>query len=160
MIFQNESAIDSQLVSLSKKLKSSNLDFSIALDLKENIWIVTMHENWLNDGLAKVTYRKFHKNPFRIWWEIQKEDEKEILMTTELRNISQVVDSLFLLRYKNLGVQLEVVAWLAKEAIRNSLSNAIQRIAKETSFNLSLEEMKILGIEEQRGRITGRKFGL
>jgi hypothetical protein len=161
MIFENESAIDSHLVSLAKKLKANNLEnFSVGLDLKDNIWVITLPSDWLNSGLAKVTYYKFHKNPYRVWWEVEHEEGKEILMTADLKNVSQVINSLLLLRYKNQGVQSDVVAWLAKEALTKSLGEAVKRIAKETPFVLTMEEMKILGIEEQRGRITGRKFGL
>ena len=161
MIFNNESAIDANLVSLAKKLKSYNLDnFSVGLDLKDNIWVITMPQNWVNSGLVKITYYKFHKNPYRIWWEVDDEEGKEILMTADLKNVSQVINSLLLLRYKNQGVQSDVVAWLAKESLTKSLKEAVKRIAKETDFVLSTEEIKLLGIEEHRGRITGKKFGL
>jgi hypothetical protein len=161
MIFDNESAIDSNLVSLAKKLKSHNLDnFSVGLDLKENIWIITMPQDWVNSGLVKITYYKFHKSPYRIWWEVEDEEEREILMEASVKNVSQVINSLLLLRYKNQGVQSDVVAWLAKESLTKSLKEAVKRIAKETPFILTMEEIRILGIEEQRGRITGKKFGL
>lgn len=161
MIFENESAIDSNLVSLAKKLKSYNLDnFSVGLDLKDNIWVITMPQDWLSSGVVKITYYKFHKNPYRIWWEVEHEEGKEILMSADLKNVSQVINSLLLLRYKNQGVQSEVVTWLAKESLTKSLKEAVKRIAKETDFVLSMEEIKLLGIEEQRGRITGKKFGL
>jgi len=161
MIFENDSPIDSKLLSVVKKIKEHTPEkIKVGLDLKDNIWVVTMPENWMTDGLVKISYYQFHKNPYRVWWEMENEERKEILTSVDLKSVSQVINSLLLLRYKNRGIQSDVVSWLAKEALSKSLSEAIKRIAKETDFVLTMEEMKILGIEDQRGRITGRKFGL
>jgi len=150
-----------KLLSVVERIKDHTKEnLKVSLDLKESIWIITMPENWMSAGLVKISYYKFHKSPYRVWWEIENDEKKEILSSVDLKNVSQVINSLLLIRYKNQGVQSGVLSWLAKEALSKSLSEAIKRIAKETDFVITMEEMKILGIEEQRGRIIGRKFGL
>jgi hypothetical protein len=59
-----------------------------------------------------------------------------------------------------MGIPQEVIDFLAKFCNKIGMENAIKQIGKNTDLILTLDQMKILGIEDERGRITGRKFGI
>ncbi len=89
-----------------------------------------------------------------------KEDDDNVIFDSEVADISQVINSLLLLKYSNQGIPQDVLDYLANCCNKIGMEKAIKSIGKETKLILTLEQMKILGIEEDRGRITGRKFGL
>lgn len=166
-MFDNDTPIDNNLLVLVKELKKY-LSENPKIKITENNWIITMPFSWLNTGELSVSYYRFHKKPFRVWWRICGIDpilddsapQETIIFDTSLSTVSQVIKSLLLLWYTNNGIPQEVIDYLAVKTKQMSMENAIKTIGKETQLVLTLEQMKILGIEEERGRISGRKFGL
>jgi hypothetical protein len=167
MIFDNETPIDKHLLFLVQELKKLTRE-NPAIKITENNWVLTMPKSWLQAGELCVSYYRFHKHPFRVWWSLSpeeitismKEDDDNVIFDSEVADISQVINSLLLLKYSNQGIPQDVLDYLANCCNKIGMEKAIKSIGKETKLILTLEQMKILGIEEDRGRITGRKFGL
>lgn len=175
MIFDNDTPLDSNLIKLARELKKLTND-SPVVKITENNWILSVPASWMKIGTINVSFYKLHKKPFRVWWdvtvqELQDDENRELyshfvssfetpVFDTDFSDVSHVINSLLLLKYINEGIPSEVVDYLAKKSMQTGMELAIKSIGKETSLILSIEHMKILGIEEQRGRITGRKFGL
>lgn len=170
-MFDNDTPLDHNLLVLVKELKNY-IKENPSIKITENNWIITMPFSWLNAGELSVSYYRFHKKPFRVWWRlsvtplIEKKEEHElredenIIFDTNLTNVSQVIKSLLLLWYTNNGIPQDVIDYLAVKSRSSTMQDAIKSIGKESQLILTLDQMKILGIEEERGRISGRKFGL
>lgn len=170
-MFDNDTPIDNNLLILVKELKKY-IKENPSIKITENNWIITMPFSWLNAGELSVSYYRFHKKPFRVWWrlsvapvteKIKDHDPNEddnVIFDTNLTNVSQVIKSLLLLWYTNNGIPQDVIDYLAVKTRNSSMEDAIKSIGKETQLILTIDQMKILGIEEERGRISGRKFGL
>jgi hypothetical protein len=132
------------------------------IKITENNWVITMPYSWVHAGELCVSYYRFHKKPFRIWWSIHDIDivGENVIFETSVETVSQTINSLLLLKYSNMGIPQEVIDFLAKFCNKIGMENAIKQIGKNTDLILTLDQMKILGIEDERGRITGRKFGI
>ena len=171
-MFENDSSIDKNLLELIEKLKRHTKENpTIQIIPEKKSWILIVPSTWSLPGMLRITYNKFNKKPFLVWWTVASSDllmddlycnivkEKEIFRS-EFYTASQTVDCLLLLRYKNQGIPSDVIEFLMRQTLRMSLAEAIKTIGKESKFTLTMKQMSILGIEEQRGRITGRKFGI
>jgi hypothetical protein len=166
-MFDNDTPIDNNLLVLVKELKKYVKE-NPSIKITENNWIITMPFSWLNTGELSVSYYRFHRKPFRVWWRICGVDpisedsmmQETVIFDTNLSTVSQVIKSLLLLWYTNNGIPQEVIDYLAVKTKNMTIESAIKTIGKETQLVLTIEQMKILGIEEERGRISGRKFGL
>ena len=163
MIFDNETPIDNNLLYLVEHLMRITKDKPV-IKITENNWVLIMPYSWVHTGELCISYYKFHKKPFRIWWKLNADDitdlEGNIVFETSVETISQAINSLLLLKYSNLGIPQDVIDHLANYCNKIGMEKAIKAIGKHTELVLTLEQMKILGIEDERGRITGRKFGI
>ena len=168
MIFENESLIDDNLLELVKKIKyHAKENPTIKFLHEQQTWIVTIPEKWISSGI-NVTWNHINKRPFRVWWEAwgvdteseNSEPQRNILMDVEVSTVKDVIDALLLLRYSQLGIPKEVLDYLANKMKITSLESALKGIGKETDVFLTIEQMQILNITEQRGTISGKKFGL
>jgi hypothetical protein len=161
MIFDNETPIDKHLLYLVQELKKLTRE-NPEIKITENNWVLTMPKSWLQAGNICVSYYRFHKHPFRVWWSLPEVtlSDPDIIFDTEVSDVSHVINSLLLLKYSNQGIPQDVIDYLAKFCNKIGMEKAIKSIAKETNLILTLDQMKILGIEDERGRITGRKFGI
>lgn len=168
MIFENESLIDDNLLELVKKIKYHAKENPTIKFLREqHSWIVTIPEKWISSGI-NVTWNHINKRPFRVWWEVWSVDpaedsgkiERNVLMDVEVSTVKDVIDALLILRYSHLGIPKEILDYLANKMKVTTLESALKLIGKETDTFLTIEQMKTLGITEQRGTISGKKFGL
>ena len=158
-MFDNETPLDENLLQLVFEIKKMTGE-APTVKITKNHWILTVSSSWVDLGEVCVSYYRFHKDPFRLWWNVTIIDRIDNVFDTELESISQVSNSLLLVKYLDKGIPQEVITYLISKSKIVGMEKAIKSIGKETSFILTLEQMKILGIEEDRGRITGRKFGL
>ena len=180
MIFKNSDPIDSNLINLVaklKKLSEENPDIKIAKDH----WVLSVKEPWVSIGTINISYYRLHARPYRLWWAIEKDCLQEvrdstisignfkdlsstkdciIVYDTDLILSDDVITTLMLLKLINLGIPSDIIDYLSEKCWTIGLDKAIQSIATETDLTLSLEHMKVLGIEKDRGRISGRKFGI
>jgi hypothetical protein len=161
MIFENESSIDKNLLSLVKEIKKhAKENPTIKLMSDPPTWIVTIPENWITKGI-NITWNHLNKKPYRVWWEEYDEDgERKIIMDVELLSINKVIDTLLLIRYVYLGIPDEVISYLADKLQKVGMETALQTVGKETDIFLTMDQMNILNIANQRGIIVGKKFGL
>lgn len=158
-MFNNETPLDENLLQLVFEIKKMTGEAPTVKITKDH-WILTVSSSWVDLGEVCVSYYRFHKNPFRLWWNVTIFDRIDNVFDTELETVSQVSNSLLLVKYLDKGIPQEVIIYLISKSKIVGMEKAVKSIGKETSFILSLEQMKILGIEEDKGRITGRKFGL
>ena len=168
MIFENESAIDRNLLKLVKLIKKhSNENPVIRLLPEKNSWVVTVPEKWISSGI-NITWNHINKKPFRVWWEVWTTDsskesnitQRDVILDMEMSNTKSVIDALLMLRYSHLGIPKEVISFLLAKMKTASLEVALKSIGKETDILLTIEQIEILGITEQKGRIIGKKFGI
>ena len=151
-MFENDSSIDENLLELIEKLKRHTKENpTIQIIPEKKSWILIVPSTWSLPGMLRITYNKFNKKPFLVWWTVASSDllmddlycnivKEEEIFRSEFYTASQTVDCLLLLRYKNQGIPSDVIEFLMRQTLRMSLAEAIlEYTLLETMNTLNLE---------------------
>jgi len=159
MFEESETPINEKLILLVKYLKGYTEENPV-IKLSEKNWIVVMPECWCTEGTVMITYNRFNARPFRVVWKIKGLFSDQVMYDTMLMSVSQAVNSVLLLKYSSLGIPENVIKHLAKISMKMTWEDSLKTVPDEEGLVLTLEQMKMLGLEKYKGKITGKKFGL
>ena len=154
MIFENDQPIDDNLLDLVRRFKElvgENPDMKWVKE--RSTWVLTT-DKWVSEPIS-ISYHWIDKNKFEVFTVGH--------VFGSFQTAKEALGAFVLLRFMEQGIPNEVIQFLAQK-MKNphvTMREAIDKIPYDSSFELTMSQMEILGIDpRKRGKVIGRKFGL
>lgn len=125
----------------------------------EDTWCLYIHPSWMGESGIYVYYDENNRHRFTLY----DTTETEVQILEEAHTVWKMSMLIHMRRLRNLGISEDVFSFLHKVVIENramKIEDAKELLLRETDFIISDSDVRILGIENRKGNIIGRRIGI